>query len=143
MTTELLDGPPITPKIFLASMDDSPHSEAWITPFSIQHYLIGLLTFPIFKALTISTPLNFILANILHILYEAKDLLLTYRVRKLNGRYLNFNSLRNSLGDHIVFTLGQLTGWFMFGATINPASLQFVIVLMYLTQIILYITHSD
>ena len=143
MSTKALENPPKPTSIFFVSMDDSPYKEAWFTPYSIQHFLIGLITFPIFKILEISNPLNLILANLLHIVYESKDILLTYKVRKFNGRYLNFNSVRNTIGDHFVFTLGQIIGWYMFHLDITPHLFQAVLVLMYVTQIALYITKSD
>lgn len=143
MTTELMNKPDKLMRVFFFSMDDSPYSEAWVTPYSFQHLFSGIISYPLLKVLGLHTPLNLILSNILHLLYEAKDILITYRIRKFNGRYLNFNSLRNSVGDHIIFTLGQFIGWILFHGGIRPVLFQYLVVALYLIRITMYILHSD
>lgn len=75
-----------------------------IDKFTIGHFVSGVLSYMLVRdTLNVSTPVNFILGNGLHLLMECIEL------KVINGVYENFNI--NHITDIIAFTVGWILSY--------------------------------
>lgn len=97
-------------------MIDNINEPVIITPWTINHYIIGLLLFFIFDLFVREELLNFIIINIIHLCYELKDYYYTY-YKSYNSSFIYYfsskNTLINSIGDTILFLLGIYTAYYL------------------------------
>lgn len=113
----------------------------YFSPWSILHFMSGILLFFILNGIlheindyNYNEVITFIVAFIIHIFYEIKDYYvythkkskiasfnkkisiwlyykLTGKKSKCIGIHANNNSIQNSLGDQISFTIGLIVAW--------------------------------
>lgn len=105
----------------LVGASDTREKPVLFTPWSVVHFLSGMLFTALFSLFIKNKKLVVVITNILHILYELFDFLGTYvswfkpfhdsiyEIAKIpDNTYLWSNSVLNSVGDLISFALGQL-----------------------------------
>lgn len=88
---------------------DSWKDKRLLSPWTINHFWIGIQLSILFRFLSYTKLQTVIIVSILHVLYEAKDIYVTY----LSNKYTSDeNDIRlsdswvNSIGDQIFFTIG-------------------------------------
>tara|TARA_B100000131_G_C18048687_1_gene585486 strand:- start:704 stop:1138 length:435 start_codon:yes stop_codon:yes gene_type:complete len=131
-------------KVF--GLNDTVEQPVLITYASLIHFLSALyfacVIYPLFDKKN-SFVKGFILYNILHLLYELKDYILSYnknvsdylerRIDKSVIKWSKENSIENSVGDTIVTIIGYIIGYYLllkFGNNINiTTGLTFLLIL--------------
>lgn len=115
------------------SDNDTVENPAFITPWTLVHFLSGFLFYVFFKYFLPKTP-NwnlFIALAIIHTVYEIKHLYLSQTMR---GVYWNNDSVINSLGDSMANFLG-----FYIAICVAPITLSTVVLSSILTTLIVII----
>ena len=84
-----------------------------ITPWTAIHFLSGLYITYVLKYINKPDLVAFLVYNLIHLIYEIKDYVLTYyykrsRTYENNKPHILYNSYTNSLGDIIFGFLGSL-----------------------------------
>ena len=87
---------------------DSKKNEAFITPFTICHFLTGVIANLVSQKFKLTFTNGFILWFFIHLLYEIKDYYFSY-VQNIDN-YIFDNSFKNSVGNQIFAMLGFLAG---------------------------------
>lgn len=87
--------------------------DTFITPWSFIHFLGGLYITYGLKYMNQTDIVAFLVYNLIHIIYEIKDYILTYnykrsRINEGNKQHVLYNSYTNSLGDMIFGLMGSL-----------------------------------
>jgi len=93
--------------VLFFSITDKRNSPAFVTPWSLIHFMFGVLFYLYFEYLfpNVSALNMFVVLIIVHTLYEITDLLYYFNLN-LKGQYWSSNSLLNSVGDTIFTILG-------------------------------------
>tara|TARA_Y200000002_G_scaffold380177_1_gene391076 strand:- start:4329 stop:4745 length:417 start_codon:yes stop_codon:yes gene_type:complete len=105
----------------LISKDDTLKDPSLLTPYSILHFLFGILFALFFTIIRLSFLKGFIIFNIIHLLYEIKDycgsytnLLIDYkRIPTKLKTFIKDNSYQNSISDQIIAIIGYLLGYYL------------------------------
>ena len=87
--------------------------DTFITPWTAIHFLSGLYITYVLKYIKKPDLVAFLVYNLIHLIYEIKDYVLTYyykrsRTYEDNKPHILYNSYTNSLGDMIFGLLGSL-----------------------------------
>lgn len=89
--------------------EDKIEAPSLTSPFSLIHFLFGILTYTCLKK-KVKPVNNILISNVIHGIYEIKDIIISNGPKEKT--YWSDNSLINSLGDTIVFNLGLSIGYF-------------------------------
>lgn len=88
----------------ILSYDDDIKNEACFTPWSLIHFLVGVVTAILFIYINVSFYHGFIIYFIIHGVYEIKDYILANYSVKLN-KHID-NSFINSIYDQLISMAG-------------------------------------
>ena len=87
--------------------------DTFITPWTFIHFLGGVYITYGLKYMNQTDLVAFLVYNLIHLIYEIKDYILTYhykrsRISEGNKQHVLYNSYTNSLGDLIFGLMGSL-----------------------------------
>ena len=108
--------------MLLISKDDTLKYPSLLDPWSILHFLIGIIFALFFYIIHLSFLNGFIIFNIIHLLYEIKDYCGSYtnllddynkRIPSKLQTFIKDNSYQNSISDQIVAIMGYLLGYYL------------------------------
>jgi len=121
--------------VSVVGLSDGLNKSSFITPWSFIHMFFGFTYYVVLsKYMTYKN--NFITLNIIHALYELKDIFFSY-ILKIKGKWYN-NTIINSIGDTICAIIGWCIAYVIFGKyNINNLTKAFVI-FTNITTIILF-----
>ena len=106
----------------LISKDDTLLYPSLLTPYSILHFLTGIIFAFFFSIINISFLKGFIIFNIIHFIYEIKDYSGSYtnllddynkRIPTKLKTFIKENSYQNSISDQIISIIGYLLGYYL------------------------------
>ena len=103
--------------VMIFGLHDSWKDKRVISPWTLNHFWIGIQLSILFRFLSYTEIQTVIIVSIIHLIYELKDIYVTY----LSNKYVNKNndiklsdSWVNSIGDQIFFTFGILIFFFLY-----------------------------
>ena len=102
---------------------DSQGNPTFITPWSLIHFLTGVILMLNANYFNIDKEFSFSILVLVHTLYELKDFYFSYIYKgpkNLISEWANSNSLFNILGDTVFFILGVVT---VFNQKLNKQNL--------------------
>jgi uncharacterized membrane protein len=115
---------------------DKRHRPAILTPFSLIHFLNGLVYYLItVRILNINYTLSFVTWFIFHLAYEIKDFTYSYIQKDENNDYITNNSYINSISDQIVAILGFYVGIYL---PVNIDIYKFILIIIFIILLHLY-----
>ena len=116
-------------------ISDRMNNSCFITPWSFIHMFFGFTYYVVFsKYMTYKN--NFITMNVIHTLYELKDIICAY-VLKLKGKWYS-NTFINSIGDSIFAIIGWYIAYVIFGTSDINNLTKVLVILTHITTIILF-----
>ena len=93
--------------------ENESNIDTCITPWTFKHFLSGVYITYLLKFIKKTDIMAFVIYNLIHLIYELKDYILTYYYKntRLNDKgkpNMYYNSLINSIGDLIFGMLGSI-----------------------------------
>lgn len=115
-------------------LSDNQNKSCFITPWAFIHMFFGFTCYVVLsKYMTTNT--NFITMNVIHTLYECKDIISSY-ILKLKGDWFT-HSFVNSIGDAISAIIGWYIAYVIFRkSNINNLTTTFIIFANIITAIV-------
>lgn len=93
--------------------ENESNIDTCITPWTFKHFLSGVYITYLLKFIKKTDIMAFVIYNLIHLIYELKDYILTYYYKntRLNDKgkpNMYYNSFINSIGDLIFGMLGSI-----------------------------------
>ena len=99
-------------KFYWYSLSDSKQIPSILTPWSFIHFYTGILSYIYLLYFKLNDKYNFIVCQIIHLIYEINDLNIYFSNQKNVNIYdWTNNSIINSLGDTLCFLFGWLISY--------------------------------
>lgn len=92
----------------IIGLRDSRKKPVLITPFTISHFLFGIIANMVSKKCKLNYEVGFVVWFLIHALYETKDYIKSYLIPC--NDYICDNSFFNSIGDQTFAVFGFIVG---------------------------------
>lgn len=110
-----------------------------ITPWIFIHFLSGIYITYILAYFKLSNINSLIIFNIIHFIYEIKDYIITYYIKKGSKDNLDFyNSFINSIGDTIGAFIGSFIMFLLLKSKTIPIN-NTILIILTISFVIIYI----